>query len=166
MVMNKDYKYPDTKAFNYVIKELESKGVTTRKIAEIAYDLEHNFLPDYNLEDYEREVVSVLHKREVLNNAMVALNLDNLANQNLLSQPLQEIVEQDSGVFGVDETLATQIANIFGSIGVTNYGFVDRTKPRIIGKLDNKEGVVNTFIDDIVGGVASAVAGKLAHRYA
>ena len=164
MVMNKDYKYPDTKAFNYVIKELESKGVTTKQIAEIAYELEHNFLPDYTLEDYEREVISVLHKREVLNNAMVALNLDNLANQGLLSQPLQEIVEQDSGVFGVDETLATQIANIFGSIGVTNYGFVDRTKPRIIGKLDNKDGVVNTFIDDIVGGVASAVAGKLAHR--
>lgn len=166
MVMNKDYKYPDTKAYNYVVKELESKGVTTRKIAEIAYDLEHNFLPDYTLEDYEREVISVLHKREVLNNAMVALNLDNLANQNLLSQPLQEIVEQDSGVFGVDETLATQIANIFGSIGVTNYGFVDRTKPRIIGKLDNREGVVNTFIDDIVGGIASAVAGKLAHKNA
>lgn len=166
MVMNKDYKYPDTKAYNYVIKGLESKGVTARKIAEIAYDLEHNFLPDYTMEDYEREVVSVLHKREVLNNAMVALNLDKLANQKLLSQPLQEIVEQDSGVFGVDETLATQIANIFGSIGVTNYGFVDRTKPRIIGKLDNREGVVNTFIDDIVGGVASAVAGKLAHKNA
>lgn len=166
MAMNKDYKYPDTKAYNYVIKELESKGVTTRKIAEIAYDLEHKFLPEYTMEDYEREVVSVLHKREVLNNAMVALNLDNLANQKLLSQPLQEIVEQDSGVFGVDETLATQIANIFGSIGVTNYGFVDRTKPRIIGKLDNKDGVVNTFIDDIVGGVASAVAGKLAHKNA
>lgn len=166
MVMHKDYKYPDTKAYNYVIKGLESKGVTARKIAEIAYELEHDFLPDYTMEDYEREVISVLHKREVLNNAMVALNLDNLANQNLLSQPLQEIVEQDSGVFGVDETLATQIANIFGSIGVTNYGFVDRTKPRIIGKLDNREGVVNTFIDDIVGGVASAVAGKLAHKNA
>ena len=97
---------------------------------------------------------------------MVALNLDNLANQNLLSQPLQEIVEQDSGVFGVDETLATQIANIFGSIGVSSFGFVDKTKPRIIGKLDTSPNQVNTFIDDIVGGIASAVAGKLAHKNA
>lgn len=166
MVMNKDYKYPDTKAYNYVIKGLESKGVTARKIAEIAYELEHDFLPDYTMEDYEREVISVLHKREVLNNAMVALNLDNLANQNLLSQPLQEIVEQDSGVFGVDETLATQIANIFGSIGVSSFGFVDKSKPGIIGKLDTSPNQVNTFIDDIVGAIASAVSGKLAHKNA
>lgn len=166
MTMNKDYKYPDTKAYNYVIKELEKKGVTPKKIAEITYELEHDFLPYYTLTEYEVTVIDVLHKREVLNNIMVALNLDNLATKGLLDQPLQEIVEQDSGVFGVDETLATQIANIFGSIGVTNYGYVDRVKPGIIGKLDNSQGEVNTFIDDVVGGIASAVAGKLAHRYA
>ncbi len=34
----------------------------------------------------------------------------------------------DSGVFGVDEGIALNIANIYGTIGITNYGFVDREK--------------------------------------
>ena len=32
------------------------------------------------------------------------------------------------GVFGVDETLALQIANIYGTIGATNFGYFDRVK--------------------------------------
>lgn len=160
-----NFKYPDTKAYNYVVAALEAKGVTYKEIAKITYDLQKQFIPDIKLSEYEETTIDVMHKRELLNNVMVGLYLDEMATKHKLDEPLQSIVEHDVGVFGVDETLALQIANIYGSIGVTNYGHVDREKPGVIGELDRDKDSVNTFIDDIVGGIAAAVAGKLAHKY-
>ncbi|WP_155287005.1 phosphatidylglycerophosphatase A family protein [Lacticaseibacillus zhaodongensis] len=164
--MNNNFKYPDTAAYKYVIDELDAKGVRLSDIAQITYGLQHKFLPDATIADYEAEVINVMHKRELLNNAMVALQLDKLATKGQLDEPLQSIVANDVGVFGVDETLASGIATLWGSIGITNYGYIDRTKPGIIGKLDNNGTSVNTFIDDLVGAIAAAVAGKMAHKYA
>lgn len=158
-------KYPDTKAYDYVVDELAKKGVTPRSIAEITYELQHGFLPDITIETFEEVTINVMHKRELLNNVMVGLYLDKMANEGKLDEPLQTIVAHDMGVFGVDETLALQIANMYGAIGITNFGYVDRIKPGIIGKLDTSPTDVNTFIDDIVGAIAAAVAGKLAHEY-
>ena len=110
-------------------------------------------------------VIDVLHKREVLNNIMVGLQLDKLANQGLLDEPLQTIVGHDLGVFGVDETLGNQISTVYGQIGTTSYGYVDNIKPGIIGELDKDPNTVNTFIDDLVGAVAAAVSGKVAHQH-
>ena len=163
--MQDDKKYPDTKAFDYVVNELDKKGVTLRSIAEITYELQHGFLPDVTIEKFEEVTINVMHKRELLNNVMVGIYLDKMANQGQLDEPLQTIVSHDMGVFGVDETLALQIANMYGAIGITNFGYVDRIKPGIIGKLDTSLNDVNTFIDDIVGAIAAAVAGKLAHEY-
>lgn len=160
-----NFRYPDTKAYDYVETELKKKGVTYKDIAQITYDLQHGFLPEVTLDEYEAATIDVMHKRELLNNVMVGLYLDKMATQHELDEPLQSIVEHDAGVFGVDETLALQIANMYGSIGVTNYGHVDRVKPGIIGNLDKSKDSVNTFIDDIVGAIAAAVAGKLAHKY-
>ncbi len=67
------------------------------------------------------ETQEVLHKRELLNNAMVALELIKLATEGQLNEPLQSIIASDAGVFGVDEGLALNMANIYGTIGVTNY---------------------------------------------
>lgn len=163
--MINNFKYPDTKAYDYVVAALKAKGVTYKEIAKITYELQKPFLPDVDLKEYEEATVDVMHKRELLNNVMVSLYLDKMATAHKLDEPLQSIVAHDAGVFGVDETLALQIANIYGSIGVTNYGHVDRVKPGIIGQLDRDKDSVNTFIDDVVGGIAAAVAGKLAHKY-
>ncbi len=166
MVMNPNFKYPDTAAYKYVVDELNRHGVELMDIAQIVYDLEKDFLPALTVADYCAEVENVMHKRELLNNAMVGLQLDKLATAGLLDAPLQAIIANDAGVFGVDETLASGIANLWGSIGITNYGYVDHTKPGIIGQLDNSGTTVNTFIDDLVGAIAAAVAGKLAHKHA
>lgn len=60
---------------------------------------------------------------------MVGLELDRLATQGLIKEPLESIIMNDSGVFGVDEGIALNIANIYGTIGITNYGYIDREKP-------------------------------------
>lgn len=160
------FKYPDTQAFNFVVTRLESLGVTLEDIADIAYQQQHPFgtIP-LTRDEYVPIVEDVMHKRELLNNAMVMLELDRLANEKQLNSPLQEIIANDSAVFGVDETLALQIANLYGSLGVTNFGFVDYKKTGIIKYLDTNPDRVNTFADDLVGAIAAAVCGKLAHKY-
>ncbi|AYW47700.1 phosphatidylglycerophosphatase A [Tetragenococcus osmophilus] len=161
------FKYPDTQAYEFVTQELNKRDISYQVIAQMAYDVAYEFIPEAKLAEFETATIDVLHKREVLNNAMVALDLDRLSTEGQLSQPLQKIIENDAGVFGVDETLAVSIASIYGTIGVTNFGYLDRVKSGVIRKLDTeKEGRVNTFIDDLIGALVAAVAGKMAHKYA
>lgn len=164
---NHTFKYPDKAAHDFVIRALAAKGITYHEIAEIAFNLQKAYVPKLTVAECETETQEVLHKRELLNNAMVALELDRLATEGQLQEPLLSIVSHDAGVFGVDEGLALNMANIYGTIGVTNYGYVDKVKEGVIKKLDtDKSGVVNTFIDDLVGAIAAAVAAKIAHKYA
>ena len=90
--------------------------------------------------------------------------LDEFAEKKLLPEPLQTIVETDDGLFGIDEVLPLSIVNVYGSIGLTNFGYLDKTKYGIIKELDEgKKNGVNTFLDDIVAALASAAAARIAH---
>ncbi|GAF35654.1 phosphatidylglycerophosphatase A [Lentilactobacillus farraginis] len=162
---NKQFKFPDTKAYNFVIEALKERGITPDDISRMAIDLQKPFIPNLSMEEVRKDTTNVLHKREVLNNAMVGLELDRLATEGLLKEPLESIIMNDSGVFGVDEGIALNIANIYGTIGITNYGYIDRDKTGVVKKLDeSKNGKSNTFVDDIVGAIASAVSARIAHR--
>ena len=93
--------------------------------------------------------------------------LDELAEMNLLGEPLQEMVDHDYSLYGIDEVLAFSILNVYGSIGFTNYGYIDKLKPGILGEIDKKgkaEGCCQTFMDDLVGAIAAAAASRIAHR--
>ena len=71
----------------------------------------------------------------------------------------------DESLYGIDEILAFSIVNLYGSIGFTNYGYIDKVKPGILKELNSHDGVhVHTFLDDIVGAIAAAAARKLAHN--
>ena len=108
----------------------------------------------------------VLAKREVQNTIITGIELDMLAEKGLLSQPLNDILTADEGLYGIDEILALSIVNVFGSIGFTNYGYLDKVKPGIIQSLDSKNGKsCHTFLDDIVGAIAAAAASRIAHGY-
>lgn len=162
--MDKGMHYPDKDAFNFVKSRLEEIGVTLGDIAKIVYNLEHKYLSDLSLEDCLSAVTNVVHKREVLNNAMVGLELDRLAQEGQIKEPLLSIINNDLGVFGVDEVLGIAISQLYGSIGVTNYGFADKEKSGIIKSLDTSDSQVNTFSDDLVGAIASAASAKVAHE--
>ncbi|MBE3554782.1 MAG: phosphatidylglycerophosphatase A, partial [Thermicanus sp.] len=87
-----------------------------------------------------------------------------LAEQNALLQPLQHMIETDEGLYGIDEILAFSIVNVYGSIGFTNYGYIDKVKPGVLKKLNDKnDGYIHTFLDDIVGALAAAASSRLAH---
>lgn len=43
----------------------------------------------------------------------------------------------DAGIYGLDESIALSLSQLYGSIAVTNYGYADKDKPGIAKKLDN-----------------------------
>lgn len=165
---NRNFKYPDTAAYNCVIDYFASKNVKIEDIAAITYDMQRQYVPNLKKEEAVAAVIDVLHKREVMNNAMVGIALDQLASEDKLPQPLQSIVENDAGVFGVDELLAEGgISGIYGKIATTNFGYLDREKHGILKQLDTVKGQgINTFLDDIIAAVAAAAGSKIAHKYA
>lgn len=163
---NHNLKYPDTKAFEFVTQTLQDRGVDLCELAQDAYGLQKEFIPELTVDECYNALIDVLHKRELLNNAMVALELDRLTEAGQVKEPLSSIIENDAGVFGVDEALALQISNIYGTIGATNFGYLDRVKSGIIKQYDTDEQHVNTFIDDLLGAIVAAVCGKIAHHYA
>ncbi len=147
------------------LARLRERGVTLEEVAELVYDLQVPYIKDLTMEDCKENVTAVLRKREIQNAVLVGVELDILAEKKMLSSPLQEIVENDEGLFGVDEVLALAIVNVYGSIGLTNFGYLDKLKPKVISRLDSHkdDDEVNTFLDDIVGAIAAAAASRIAH---
>lgn len=145
-------------------KYLIERGVEIKDIAELVYFLQKDYAKDLTIETCAENVEAVLTKREVHNAILTGIQLDILAEEGKMIQPLQEIIQKDEGLYGVDEILALSIVNVYGSIGFTNYGYIDKVKPGILKELnDHNSGNVNTFLDDIVGAIAAAAASRLAH---
>ncbi|MBB6445013.1 phosphatidylglycerophosphatase A family protein [Bacillus benzoevorans] len=146
-------------------KWLHDRGVKTEDIAKLVYHLQEKYHPNLQIEDCLFNVEKVISKREVQNAILTGIQLDLLAEKGLLEEPLQTIISNDEGLYGVDEILAFSIVNVYGSIGFTNYGYIDKMKPGILEKLNDKSsGECHTFLDDIVGAIAAAASSRLAHR--
>ncbi|GAB6084968.1 phosphatidylglycerophosphatase A family protein [Alkaliphilus crotonatoxidans] len=147
---------------NFVVQLLKDRGVNLRDIAELVYELQSGYGP-LTLEECDDSIDRVLTKREVQNAVITGVVLDIYAEKKLLPQPLQEILEKDESLYGIDEILALSITNIYGSIGLTNFGYLDKEKVGILQSLSNNEGKVHTFLDDLVAGIAAAASARIAH---
>lgn len=146
------------------LTRLEERGVSLEDIAELVQFLQEPYFDELELSVCLENVNRVLTKREVQNAIITGVELDVLAEKKLLSQPLQDILFEDEGLYGIDEIMALAIVNVYGSIGFTNYGYIDKVKPGILKKLNDHNGhSVHTFLDDIVGAIAAAAASRLAH---
>ncbi|GAB6929315.1 phosphatidylglycerophosphatase A [Paenibacillus sp. JCM 10914] len=144
---------------------LHERGITLEEIAELVMILQKKYYPSLTMEECIHNVDAVLSKREVQNAVLTGIQLDILAEQGKLDPPLQEMLANDEGLYGVDEVLAFSIVNVYGSIGFTNYGYIDKLKPGVLERLNDKNsGKVHTFLDDIVGAVAAAASSRIAHR--
>lgn len=146
---------------------LENRGVTVDDIANLVYFLQVKYHTNLDIEDCRENVDRVLCKREVQNAILTGIQLDKLAEKGLLEEPLLNIIQRDESLYGVDEIIALSIVNVYGSIGFTNYGYIDKQKPGILEKLNDKDSeLCHTFLDDIVGAIAAAASSRLAHRAA
>lgn len=147
------------------MNRLIERGVTMEAIAEIVYEMQHPYASDLKLEACLESVYAVMEKREIQHAILVGVELDILAEQNKLTEPLLSLIRSDEGLFGCDETLALGSVFGYGSIAVTTFGHLDKQKVGIIKQLDSKGGTkCNTFIDDLVCSIAASAAGRLAHR--
>jgi len=146
---------------------LLERNVTLNDIAELVYYLQSDYHDDLTMEECVHNVDQVLKKREVQHAVLTGIQLDKLAEQNKLEEPLQQTIQSDESLYGIDEIVAFSIVNVYGSIGFTNYGYIDKQKPGILEKLNDKTtGEVHTFLDDIVGAIAAAASSRLAHAAA
>lgn len=146
---------------------LMERGVTMNDMADLVYHLQSKYHDNLTIEECLENVDRVLSKREVQHAILTGIQLDVLAEEGKLSSPLQKTIEADESLYGIDEVIAFSIVNVYGSIGFTNFGYIDKVKPGILKELNEpKEGVVHTFLDDIVGAIAAAASSRLAHAHA
>ena len=144
---------------------LERRGVTIEAIAEIVFELQYRIIKGLKWLTVLNLLKVYYANGELQHAILVGIELDELAEQGKLSAPLQQIVESDEGLFGVDETIALGAVFTYGSIAVTTFGHLDKNKTGIIQELDTKAGGgIHTFLDDLVASIAACAASRIAHR--
>jgi phosphatidylglycerophosphatase A len=148
----------------HVIQVLASRGVQVQDIADIVYKLQKPYNSQLKMELCVESVYAVLSKREVQYTLYTGIALDELAEKGLLPEPLQSILKVDESLYGVDETMALGITNVYGMIGLTSFGFLDKEKIGIIRELNNDKTHVHVFLDDLVAGLAAAASARIAHQ--
>ncbi len=150
------------------IAMLLKRGVTLDEIVDCVFYLQKDYHQNLTKDKLLDSVLKVLDKREVQYALMTAIELDTKAEKGLfLDKELEGIVRRDEGLFGTDEVLAYGICNLYGSIALTNFGFIDKNKYGVIARLNDegKKGVMcHTFLDDMVGAIAAAAASRFAHQ--
>ncbi|MBS3949834.1 MAG: phosphatidylglycerophosphatase A [Peptococcaceae bacterium] len=147
-----------------VIRMFSERGVDLGEVAELVLELQKPYHPTLSISECLENVEAVLQKREVQQAIITGIVLDTLAEQGLLPEPLQTLLVEDEPLYGVDEILALAITNVYGAIGFTNFGYLDKTKPGILRRLNSHPHQVHTFMDDLVAGLAAAASARLAHN--
>lgn len=151
---------------NLAIKKLEERGVTIEDIALIVKDAQSSY-QEITMQECIDMVLYIISKRETIYTILTGIALDECAEKEMLDNEVNMLIKNDRGLYGLDEILALSIVNMNGSIALTNFGYLDRTKPGIIGKVD-KEGKekikCHTFLDDIICAIASSSISRMAHN--
>ena len=163
MATNKKYYYPDSELYAYVRGELDKRNINEKTVGEAAYELQHEYLPHLTVSDFGNELNNILAKREVLNILAMGFTIDNFAQKKQLPSPLQDIMENDAGVWQLDEMFAVSIAQLYGMLSVTNFGYADKAKVGWASSLDNSPDHITVFADDLFLALVSAVIGRCGH---
>ena len=147
-------------------EKLLERGVTIEEIAQIAYNQQAKYNSKINMKDCIESVEKILSLRDVFHLLQLGAEIDRLTEEKAFKGPIQNIMDNDLGVFGIDEIFGLDIARLYGAIGQTNFGDIDVNKPGIVAKL-NEEGKsgskrCHTFLDDIVGAIAAAASTRVA----
>ena len=153
--------FPEDEAYDTVIQYFEKQGITLKDIAEIAFEQQKPYHVPYNVDDYEQMVDDVLQDADVLGVALTMIQLDKDSNEGKLIQPLQDIIENDTPVYAVDETLALAIAGHYSPVGITQFGSLDVHKLGVAKKLDEDTKRYHVFLDDLISALAAAVCGMV-----
>ena len=164
MANKKSFHYNDGKTYIFVIKKLKQRGINLEDICEKAIEEQKKHGVESSMADTRKYLINLLHKREIMNVIMTGIYLDEQAEKGVIEGPLQDIIASDAPAFGLDESFAFVITSLFGSIAGTNFGSLDVNKTGVAKRLDNSEGHVNTFLDDIFSALVASLEAKMAHE--
>jgi phosphatidylglycerophosphatase A len=162
---NKKIIYTRAEMLKLNIEILAKRGVDIQSIAEISYEQQSKYSDQVSLSVCVESVEKILSLRDIFHHVQLACEIDRLAEEGLFQGPIQDIIEQDFGLFGVDETMGLDVSSLYGTIGQTNFGDIDVNKHGIVQKLNDagkEEGICHTFLDDIVGAIAAAASTRVA----
>lgn len=148
---------------NIAIEMLQERGVDLNALAELVLKLQRPYDPDLTLEECRESVRLVLAKREVQHAVITGVTLDVMAEEGTLKEPLGEIIRENHRLFAIDEVLAFSIINIYGSISLSNFGYLGVERPKILKALDEAQ-QVNTFLDDLLAAIVAAACARIAHN--
>lgn len=156
---------------DYLEKNMEllnDRGVTKDSMVQLVYDLQKPYNHGLLKEECELHINGVLKKRQTYHTIQICYLIDKGVELKEFGDQFQAIVGNDEGLYGVDEAVNTSISKTYGEIAITNFGYLDKVKPGIIGELDShtEEGICNTFLDDTVCAIVSAACARLAHNNA
>ena len=155
---NKDF-------YKHCLELLNERGVSVDDIMKCTKYLQGKYHADLSDEVFMEAVDRVLRKREVQFTIMTGIALDKMAeSRQLPDKDLEHSLLNDEPLYGLDEVLAYSICNLYGSIALTNFGYIDREKYGKIAELNDDSKQCNTFLDDIIGAIAAAAAGTIAHN--
>lgn len=151
---------------DYINARFEELGISRLELAQEVLKEQARHNPWMTLEDAYKAVEAVIRKREMQHALVTALTIDELADKKMLSEPMQSIIADDNPLYGIDETIALGTAGLFGTIAVTNFGFLDREKADLAKKLNDEQkagGHITTMTDDLVSLIIASAEGKVAH---
>ena len=146
-----------------VLRLFAERGVTVNDIAVIVHHLQNPHMPDLTMEECVESIHRVLEKREVQHAVLTGIALDILAEKDLLPEPLLSIVKRDEPLYGVDEILALAVTNVYGSVGLTSFGYLDKRKLGVIKRLNSHE-QGRAHLLGRHGGRGGRAAARIAHQ--
>lgn len=162
---NKKIIFTRQEMFDFNKKTLLKRGVTLESIAEITFQQQSKYTDDISREICLESVEKILSLRDVFHHVQLGSEIDRLAEEGMFQGPIQDIIYEDLGLFGIDETMGLEVAGLYGTIGQTNFGDIDVNKHGIVKRLNDagkEDGICHTFLDDIVGAIAAAASTRVA----
>ena len=165
-VVSKSNYYNEEQMQLICISMLKERQIEIDDIAFLAYSAQCKYIDDLKMEDCKEAVLKMLLKRETFHALLFAINVDICAEKHIFDEPLNSILLNDVGLFGIDEALALSICGDYGIIGKTNFGNLDINKPGKLYQLQKNNEHCHCFLDDIVAAIASNAAIYLAQHYA
>ena len=150
---------------NHVLGLLRERHVEVSEMAQIVYDGQVKYEPDITLDKCKQAILHVLKKREVQNVVLTGIYLDKQTDIDGAMDPyLRKILKNDENQFQVDELLSTGCVEVFGGVASSNRGYLDKTKPGIIGEVDRRTDTCNVFLDDILAAIVASAESYIANK--
>jgi phosphatidylglycerophosphatase A len=162
---NKKIVFTRPEMFELNKKILLKRGVTIDSIAEITFQQQSKYTDNISRSICLESVEKILSLRDVFHHVQLACEIDRLAEEKMFQGPIQDIIYEDLGLFGIDETMGLDVSGLYGTIGQTNFGDIDVNKHGIVKRLNDagkEDGICHTFLDDIVGAIAAAASTRVA----